>query len=297
MPSPPGSIQQSETLFFFDRTADDWRRNAEGKPAQVNVIAQRNRCVHHIQEAHPHARSILDVGCGTGELVVEMAKKGLQATGVDFAPEMIRACEELRTRLGVRAQFTCCSIFDHEAADESQDLVSALGFIEYISAAQLTELLRLARRILRPDGILALGSRNRLFNLFSLNEYTQIEMNLGTMDALLREAIAIGRAENCETFLRNAVVAPTLPQPENHPNTGIGVSVRYQYTPAELASVLRATGFDPIVVYPVHYHAMPPSVAKRLPEAHVTFANWAFELQDHRLTPSSSSFVIGARKN
>ena len=49
-----------------------------------------------------------------------------------------------------------------------------------------------------------------------------------------------------------------LPQPEAHPETGIAVAVRYQYTPAELAMRARGAGFEPTAIYPVHYHPMPP---------------------------------------
>lgn len=224
-----------------------------------------------------------------------MAQKGLRAVGVDFAPEMIRKCDELRLRTGVDAEFTCASIFDYDAQQESYDLLSALGFIEYISQDQLGDLLYFSRRTLRANGLLALGSRNRLFNLFSLNDYTALEMELGTMNALLNEACAIANAPSLDAFFHDAD-AKMLPQPASHPRTGIGVNVRYQYTPAELATAFRGAGFEPIALYPVHYHPMAPGVAAESPAAHVSFANWAFEQADYRMVPPSSSFVIGARK-
>jgi 2-polyprenyl-3-methyl-5-hydroxy-6-metoxy-1,4-benzoquinol methylase len=41
----------------------------------------------------PELDSMFDIGCGTGELVLDMAAKGVRATGIDFAPEMIRAVD------------------------------------------------------------------------------------------------------------------------------------------------------------------------------------------------------------
>src|SRR4051812_15506305 len=125
------TYQQDETLSYFDRVWAEWRAKAEGKLPRVNVTAQRNACVHRVHEFHPRLRSMLDVGCGTGELVLEMAAKGVQATGIDFAPAMIRACEEKKDQSGARnATFHCASVFDYQADDESEDLISALGFIE-----------------------------------------------------------------------------------------------------------------------------------------------------------------------
>jgi hypothetical protein len=95
-----------------------------------------------------------------------------------------------------------------------------------------------------------------------------------------------------------AAAGDCLPQPDNNPGTGIAVTVRYQYTPSEMAGLLRDAGFDPFAVYPVHYHPLPPRAKSRLMEMHVAFADSIFEAagEDHRLIPFSSSFVMAARK-
>lgn len=36
----------------------------------------------------------LDVGCGTGQLAIHVAKLGIRSVGVDFAPDIIRVAEE-----------------------------------------------------------------------------------------------------------------------------------------------------------------------------------------------------------
>jgi hypothetical protein len=146
--------------------------------------------------------------------------------------------------------------------------------------------------------MLALGSRNRIFNVFSLNEYTRIEMSLGTVERLLAEGIAFSSAPCMESALAAPGFDKQLPQPSAHPGTGIGVAVRYQYTPGELAALVRDAGFAPLAVYPVHYHALPPTAAKRLLKTHVGFSNSIFEdaAEDHRLVPFSSSFVLAAQK-
>lgn len=287
------SSQQAETFSFFDATSAEWRRKAEGRVPKVNVIAQRNTCVHRVQE-DARSESMLDVGCGTGELVIEMAAKGVQATGIDFSPEMIRACEEKRRIEDIRnARFECCSVFDYGAEDESEALVSALGFIEYVSPAELREFLRFSHRVLRAGGSLAVGSRNRLFNLVSLNEYTTMERTLGTIDALMAEALAI----ECGAALEE-IHTPGLPRPESHPKTRIDVAVRHQYTPGELAAIVRDAGFEPTAIYPVHYHPMPPAAAEGLKAMHIAFSTSIFEtaVEERRLIPFSSSFVLAARK-
>jgi SAM-dependent methyltransferase len=287
------SSQQAQTFSFFDTTSSEWRQKAEGRAERVNVIAQRNACVHRVQE-ELGSESLLDAGCGTGELVIEMEAKGVEATGIDFSPEMIHRCEEKRLAAGARnARFHCCSVFDYPAEEKSAALVSALGFIEYISPAELRDFLAVSRRVLREGGALAVGSRNRLFNLVSMNDYTRMEVAMGTTDALMAEALALGGGAPL-----HEIHSPDLPRPEQHPRTRIDVATRHQYTPGELAAIVRGAGFEPYALYPVHYHALPPAAAELLKPMYVDFSARIFETapEERRLLPFSSSFVLAARK-
>lgn len=211
---------------------------------------------------------------------------------------MIRACEQSRREAGrANARFHCCSIFEYQAPAASQDLIAALGLIEYISPPELTRLLALCHHLLRPGGALVLGSRNRLFNLVSLNDYTRLEMSLGTVDALLREALVYPAAATARDALL-AVAAPHLPHPESQPKSWIDVSLRYQYTPAGLACLAAEAGYEPMALFPVHYHPMPPAAAAGLSKLHIDFSTLIHDYapDEHRLIPFSSSFVLAARK-
>ncbi len=52
---------------------------------KFNVIQERNGFVLHVIENRSDTRSTLDVGCGTGDLVCDIARRGIAATGIDFA--------------------------------------------------------------------------------------------------------------------------------------------------------------------------------------------------------------------
>lgn len=291
------SLQQWETLTFFDSVPSEWRERAAGQFAKVNVVAQRNACVHRVHAAHAGAATMLDVGCGTGDLVFEMAAKGVEATGIDFAPGMIRICEQRRRESQAEGvHFRCCSAWEFGAAPASYDLISALGFIEYMTRREVEEFLSIAQFALTPGGMLALSSRNRLFNIASYNEYTRLELSLGTVETLVREATALSGAKE----LADALAEPQgeLPEHPMQPRSWIGVRVRHQYTPATLAAMLRQSGFEVTAAYPVHYHGIAPAAAEDRNGTAVGFSQQMFEEapDDHRLIPNCSSFVLGARK-
>jgi len=295
----PATRQQRETLSYFNSFADDWlRKSGVDSPAQVNVIRQRNGYVLDWLSAHPQARALLDVGCGTGDLALEAARRGAQTVGIDFAEEMIRIAEERAEKEGLSsARFVCASVFDFEFEPSAFDAISANGFIEYISLEQLRQFLAKSFRGLKRGGALLLGSRNRLFNAFSLNKFTEDELASGTVEPLLWESIAWTRARSFKD-LRGLAPAPLPKKAAKQANTGIGVSVRHQFTPLQLARLLEGQGFSPCDVAPIHIHGVPPKFKDAYPEIHARMSNLLHSYSKSRLEllPWASSFMIAARK-
>ncbi|NNE53207.1 MAG: magnesium protoporphyrin IX methyltransferase, partial [Sulfitobacter sp.] len=84
---------------------------------------------------------ILDAGCGTGALAVELAARGADVTGVDISPQLIgiaqrRAPEHLSGRLTFRAGDLSDPTLDHF------DHVVAMDSLIYYSAPDIARLLQ-----------------------------------------------------------------------------------------------------------------------------------------------------------
>lgn len=293
--------QQQQALSFFDSFAEQWRQRAEGQQDEVNVIAQRNDAAIRAAE-RLDARRILDLGCGTGELVIDLARQGREAVGVDFAPQMVELAKQKAAALAATtARFVVGSALDYDDNPGSFDVISAMGFIEYISSVELDAVIARSARLASPRGHLVIGSRNRLFNAVSLSAYTQLELQLASIERLLREAIAFAMAETLdEAIAAGRGESLALPTAEEHPQTGIGVKARHQYTPWELARRLAKAGFGTVVgVYPIHYHPMPVPAMQALNDPHVAFSTSIYSAAptDHRLVPYASSFIIEVRRS
>jgi len=129
------------------------------------------------------------------------------------------------------------------------DLISANGFIEYISEDELIIFLGIVYKALSPSGSLVLGSRNRLFNIFSLNSFTTKEINSGYLDLLLAESIHWTSGKTIKEIL-GPKLAPTQCNNETHSKTGVNVSTRFQYTPFQLIDILSSCGFEAVEIYP-----------------------------------------------
>ena len=291
--------QQEATFRYFNDSAGAWRQRADGlSPARVNVIKQRNDFVLSVARGLSSLTDALDVGCGTGELVCDLARSGVHAVGVDFAGEMIKLAREKAAAedLGAAA-FVEASIFDYHPAAEF-DLLSANGFIEYISGAQLLEFIAHAKTLLRPGGSLVLGSRNRLFNVFSLNEYTAIELKAGSVEKLIKEAMLFAKSETLTEAIEQLLkLEDPLPSIDSHPRTGVEVSTRHQYTPGELARLLADADFGVKEISFIHFHAAGPRFAQVQRDHHVELANFvqSFARDAFYLLPFASSFMLHAQ--
>lgn len=291
--------QQAEALNYFTTHADDWQRKAKTlSQVKFNVIQARNHYALAIIKERTHTRSVLDVGCGTGDLVCDIARMGISAKGVDFAEDMIELAQKAAKEFGLtQVDFTCSSIFDFELLSDSYDVIVANGFIEYISQDELRNFISLVSATLAPEGSLILGSRNRLFNLYSLNTYTRSELIGDSLPLLMQEAIILSSTESITNLPEFTPAAWQEPETE-HARTNIEVATRFQYTPFQLIKLLAGTNLTVREIYPVHIHAAPPSFKSDLPQVHTSIANLLQSYARHRqdLVPTASTFMIHAQK-
>ncbi|MFA6441095.1 MAG: class I SAM-dependent methyltransferase [Sterolibacterium sp.] len=292
--------QQEQTLKYFNRNAMDWQGKAS--VAGFSVIENRHNTVLEVMKGFSVDGLLLDVGCGTGQLVIEASRRGWRAVGVDYATSMIDICKSNNQEAGTHAEFHCASIFRSGIAADAYDVISAQGFIEYISLVELDKFLELARIGLKNDGALVLGSRNRLFNLHSLNEFSSLELRLNTMDKLLHESIIMqSSACQAEAIEKLSGLDYEYSYPETHPKTGIKVETRFQFSPADLIGRLRKHGFRPTRIFPVHFHGLPLTSLKndRLSMLHTELADLVSRdfINSQAFVPYSSSFVIEAKRD
>jgi len=291
--------QQKQTLDYFQSHAEDWNEKATNEA--YSLIENRHNAVLEVMKGFQNGASLLDVGCGTGQLAIEASKLGWTSVGIDFAQEMIDQCLRNNSKAGTNASFNCASIFEANLKLETYDVISAQGFIEYISLEQLTEFLSIAYSSLKKNGAIALGSRNRIFNAHSFNSFTELELSLGTLGNLTNEGIILQTSQTQDEAVRKLeCLSYDYEQPECHPLTGVAVDTRYQFSPADLITKLSKIGFIVKNIYPVHFHPLPITMleGELAGKIHKQLAKLASTtwIGNHKLVPYSSSFVIEAHK-
>lgn len=299
------SLQQKQTKNFFDKFSKGWSKNAKTNYRDfVNIVKIRNSYCESQAEKHLRKNAkILDVGCGTGDLVINLLQKKYDAYGLDFAKGMIIKAKNHAKKLNFDVnRFTLSSFFDFNS-NESFNMVSANGVIEYISTDELDKFIKQARKILKNNGIFVLESRNRLFNAISFNNYTKDEIKIKEINHILEECIVFNNISTMRQLLNSKFKSKIKKNLKKHDLTDtkyakIKVDVRNQYTPFELFLRLRKKGFKILDISPVHIHALSTGAKEKRGDIHTEFAYMLEKQEDIKvnLIPQCSSYMITCQK-
>lgn len=113
--------------------------------------------------------TLVDLGCGTGRLLLPFARRGFHGLAIDLSLPMLdvvglKAREEALSIDRVRANLTQLDCLRDGSADYAICMFSTLGMVR--GRANRLVVLRHARRVLRDGGKFVLHVHNRWYNLF-----------------------------------------------------------------------------------------------------------------------------------
>lgn len=121
--------------------------------------------VRFIQQYSPG--SVLDAGCGTGRVAIELARRGVEVVGVDVSESMLATAR----RLGPTVSWVCSDLADLDLGRRFDVVVMAGNVVLYTPPETTAAVVAGCARHLAPDGVLLAG--------FELGE----GYGLGTYDA------------------------------------------------------------------------------------------------------------------
>ncbi len=150
-----------------------------------------------------HGR-LLDVGCGQGELLRLCREQGVQAEGIDGAPEVVASCRERGLDV---TQVDDLNRFFRES-EKNWDAITLIDVIEHFTKSEAFEILQLARRRLSTTGKVIVQTPNMQSPFAALNLYHDLTHEWGYTEASLTQ------------LLRSAGYAKVEIRPARYPPTG-----------------------------------------------------------------------------
>jgi SAM-dependent methyltransferase len=114
-------------------------------------------------------KAVLDLGCGSGENLVPLSRRGASVIGIDLSPELIALADGRLKDEGVPATLKVGSAYDTGLPDESVEVIFCIALIHHLDiAAVRNEMLRILSRdgfIILSEPIRFSATYNRLRNL------------------------------------------------------------------------------------------------------------------------------------
>jgi 2-polyprenyl-3-methyl-5-hydroxy-6-metoxy-1,4-benzoquinol methylase len=189
-----------------------------------------------VERYFPTPGKLIDLGCGTGRLLLPFARRGYTVLGVDLSEEMLRVAEAKASAAGVSVQLLRANLTELDdllggSFDYAACLFSTLGMVSGVE--QRRRVVAHAYRLLRPGGRFVLHVHNRWFNFWNPQGRRWLIRN--TLAALVGRA----QAGDCLMPVHQGIANLTL----------------HLFTRREASRLLREAGFRIREVKPVSLRA------------------------------------------
>lgn len=222
---PPGVSRQTWDYVQSPKVARDYDTNLAGSPL----------CSADLRFARHHFSApgrIIDLGCGTGRLLLDFAARGFDVTGVDLSEHMLRIAATKAAQAGLPAQLLKANLVELDALtdgafDYAACLFSTLGMID--GAAQRRQVIGHVYRLLRPGSKFLLHLHNYWFSFW----------NRPGRKELLRDAVRL---------ISGSVGRGDRPMPAHQGLAGLKL---HHFTRREAQALLTSAGFRLAAVQPL----------------------------------------------
>ncbi len=160
---------KNEEFALFNELSDEWW-NENGKFKILHQIKSHRMTyiLDQINNRNIKNLNILDVGCGGGIICEPLARLGAKVTGIDFAPNNIKAAKIHSKKNKLKINYIYKDI-EKSKLDEKFDLILMFEVLEHLDNWKKT--IKNIKKNLRKDGIIIFSTINRNFlsKLFAID--------------------------------------------------------------------------------------------------------------------------------
>ncbi len=160
---------KKEEFLLFNQLSDEWW-NENGKFKVLHQIKSHRMSyiLEQIKNREIKNLKILDVGCGGGIICEPLARLGAKVTGIDFAPNNIKAAKLHSKRNNLKINYIYKDI-EKSKLDKKFDIILMFEVLEHLDNWKKT--IKNIKKNLNKNGIIIISTinRNLLSKLFAID--------------------------------------------------------------------------------------------------------------------------------
>jgi 2-polyprenyl-3-methyl-5-hydroxy-6-metoxy-1,4-benzoquinol methylase len=138
-----------------NNTEKFWDRMAEKHDKQAKIF--ESLPVEETKKYLKSSDTVLDFGCATGTMLIEIADCVKEAVGIDISSKMIEIAKRKTSEFEIgNIDFRQATIFDKSLENESFNAIIAFNIIHYIENTQ--ELVQRMYELLKPNGLVIINT-------------------------------------------------------------------------------------------------------------------------------------------
>jgi 2-polyprenyl-3-methyl-5-hydroxy-6-metoxy-1,4-benzoquinol methylase len=137
--------------FYFDLSYKfgfaEWDVN-KAQPDLINLVKQ----------GKINGQKILDIGCGSGDNAIYLAKQGFEVTGIDYAKKGIQLAKSRAEKSHTSVDFLVGDAFNLSWLNYQFDTVIDYGLYHNIPLEKLDKYLSSVEQVIKPNGLFIIQS-------------------------------------------------------------------------------------------------------------------------------------------
>jgi ubiquinone/menaquinone biosynthesis C-methylase UbiE len=146
---------------YYEKEAVEYDRQFYKEPDSYPILKYRhNYILKRIEQLKlPDCINVLDVGCGPGEMILDLSRHNWNIWGIDIANNMIELAKEKTKKSNSKIHLSVGDIEKLEFFDNFFDLIICAGVVEYLNDDR--KWLKEIVRVLKPGGVLIINITNK----------------------------------------------------------------------------------------------------------------------------------------
>lgn len=169
MQTTPDRMTEVRRRFSNEDSAGKWCRMYETETElldEANYRQRRDIAVASVLARLGPGERVLDLGCGAGPVLVELRRRGIRASGLDYSEDMLANARRRLRAEGLDDGDLLAGDCRHAPwPDATFDVILCLGVISYVEHYEA--IIAEADRLLKPGGTLLISFRNVFNPIFS----------------------------------------------------------------------------------------------------------------------------------